>query len=307
MSKTRIIAATSSLILLVALASACTPKKMASDITAKVMAGGAPSFEMEPDIDIAETTGLTMIKMIEAMQYDNPNNKTYKLLLARSYANYAFGFFEGNILRYQNVDLVKAQLNQQRAKRFYENGKRLGVEILSGNGAFKTALNGDMTKFEKALKSFGKADVPALFWTAFNWGSLINLSKDSPQAIAMFPKVEMIMQRVLALDEHFFYDGPNLFFAVSFGSRPTMFGGNPDKSKQFFDKAISDYGRKFLMAIMLKAQVYAVQTQDPVLFETLLNEVIAADASALPEQRLANEVAKQRATWLLANKAAFFP
>jgi hypothetical protein len=279
---------------------------MASNLTSQIMLGGAPSFEMEPDIEIAETTGLTMIKMIEAMQYDNPNNRTYKLLLARSYANYAFGFLEWNMLRTQDVDPEKYQLNLDRAKRFYENGKRLGVEILSGNGAFKAALVQDMAKFEKALKGFGKSDVPALFWTAFNWGSLINLSKDSPQAIAMFPKVEAIMQRALQLDEHFFYDGPNLFFAVSYGSRPTMFGGNPEKSKQFFEKAISSYGRKFLMALVLEAQVYAVQTQDQTLYDMLLTEAAGANAAALPEQRLANEMAKKRASWLLANKSKFF-
>lgn len=284
----------------------CTPKKMASNITSQIMLGGSPSFEMEPDIEIAETTGLTMIKMIEAMQYDNPNNKTYKLLLARSYANYSFGFLEWNMLRYQDNDSEKYQLNMDRAKRFYENGKRLGLEILSGNGAFKAALTQDMTKFGKALKGFGKSDVPALFWTAFNWGSLINLSKDSPQAIAMFPKVEAIMQRALELDEHFFYDGPNLFFAVSYGSRPTMFGGNPEKSKQFFEKAITSYGRKFLMALVLQAQVYAVQTQDQSLYDTLLIEAAGANAAALPEQRLANEMAKKRAAWLLANKSKFF-
>jgi hypothetical protein len=85
-----------------------------------------------------------------------------------------------------------------------------------------------------------------------------------------------------------------------------MFGGNPQKSKEYFEKAIKSYNRKFLMAIVLYAQTYAVQTQDPVLFDTLLNEVAAANPEALPEQRLANELAVERAKWLLANKDKFF-
>lgn len=284
----------------------CTPKKMASNLTSKIMAGGAPSFEMEPDIGIAEDTGITLIKMIEAMQFDNPNNKTFKLILSRSYANYSFGFLEWNMLRYRDLKPEKYSLNEERAKRFYANGQRLGLDVLSTNGTFKNALTGDMIKFQKALKSFGKGDVPKLFWTAFNWGSLINLSKDSPQALIAYPKVEAMMQRVAELDEHYFYDGPNLFFGVSYGSRPQMFGGNPQKSKEYFEKAIQSYNRKFLMAIVLYAQTYAVQMQDPVLFDTLLNEVSAADPTALPEQRLANELAVERAKWLLANKDKFF-
>lgn len=284
----------------------CTPKKMASDITSKIMAGGAPAFEMEPDIAIAEDTGITLIKMIEAMQYDNPNNKTFKLILSRSYANYSFGFLEWNMLRYRDLKPEKYELNEERAKRFYASGQRLGLDVLSTNGTFKNALTQDMTKFQKALKGFGKGDVPELFWTAFNWGSLINLSKDSPQALIAFPKVEAMMQRVAELDEHYFYDGPNLFFGVSYGSRPQMFGGNPQKSKEHFEKAIKSYNRKFLMAIVLYAQNYAVQMQDPALFDALLNEVVAADPAALPEQRLANELAVERAKWLLANKDKFF-
>jgi hypothetical protein len=293
-------------IVAILISTSCTPKKMASNLTSKIMAGGATSFEMEPDFGIAEDTGITLIKMIEAMQYDNPNNKTFKLILSRSYANYSFGFLEWNMLRYRDVKPEKYNLNEERAKRFYASGQRLGLDVLSTSGVFKNALTGDMTKFQKALKNFGKGDVPKLFWTAFNWGSLINLSKDSPQALIAYPKVEAMMQRVAELDEHYFYDGPNLFFGVSYGSRPQMFGGNPQKSKEYFEKAIRSYNRKFLMAIVLYAQTYAVQMQDPVLFDTLLNEVAVADPAALPEQRLANELAVERAKWLLANKDKFF-
>src|SRR3989338_8582968 len=69
----------------------CTPKQIASDITAQIFQGGSPAFEMESDIELSEQTGLTMIKMLEAFQHDNPHNKTYLVLLSRSYANYSFG------------------------------------------------------------------------------------------------------------------------------------------------------------------------------------------------------------------------
>lgn len=286
----------------------CTPKKIASDITAQIMAGGSPAFEMDPDADLAETTGITMIKMIEAFQYDNPNNKTLNILLARSYANYAFGFLEWNMLRTRN-DETKRELydiNLERAKRFYETGKRMGLSTLNKSGAFKSALAKDLDSFKKVLRGYGKGSVPKLFWTAFSWGGSINLNKDSPQAIIEFPKVEAMMQRVLELDEFYFYGGPHLFFAVSFGSRPAMFGGNLEKSKEHFEKAVGAYQRKFLMALVMYAQVYAVQAQDPALFDSLLSEVVAADPAAMPEQRLANELAVRRAKWLLGNKSQFF-
>lgn len=278
---------------------ACTPKQIASDLTSQIMRGGAPAIEMEPDVEIAERSGMTLIKMMEALQYDNPKNKNYHILLARSYGNYTLGFIELKMLKYEGKDEQLYQKNLKRAKRFYATGKQMGLAVLKKNGSFKKALTKDLDSFKKALKGFGRGSVPQLFWTAFNWGSTINLNKDSPLAIIEFPKVEAIMKRVLELDEYFFYGGPHLFMAVSYGSRPKMFGGDPIKSKEHFEKAIKAYNRKFLMAIVLYAQFYAVQMQDKDLFRQLLNEVIEADAAALPEQRLANELAKKRAKVLL--------
>lgn len=286
-------------LLLLILQTACTPKQIASDITSQIFAGGAPAFEMESDVGLAENTGMTIIKMLESFQYDNPKNKNYLTLLSRSYANYAFGFLEWNMMKYKGVDEAQRALNEERAKTFYTKGKNFGLSVLTRNAAFEKAVNRDLDTFKKALKGFGRGYVPALFWTAFNWGSWINLNKDSPQAIADFPKVEAIMQRALEIDENFFYGGPHLFFGFSFGSRPAMFGGNPALSKEHFEKAVAAYQRKHLMGLVLYAQSYAVQNQDRALFDSLLNEVLAADAASLPEQRLANELAKLRARWLL--------
>lgn len=284
----------------------CTPKQIASDITAQIMVSGAPSFEMEPDVEIARTSGLTMIKMIEAFQFDNPKNRKYNMLLARSYANYAQGFWELDMLKAKDTDPEAYQKYFERAKRFYKAGKQYGLQSLTTNSGFKKALTKDLQTYEKSLQSFGRSAVPRLFWTAMNWGSVINLSKDSPVAIIEYPKVEAMMKRVLELDEHYFFSGPHLFFGFSYGSRPKMFGGDPEKSQKHFEEALKAYNREFLLAHVFYAQTYAVQVQDKQLFESLLQEVLAADAAKLPQARLANELAKIRAKWLLAHQDRYF-
>lgn len=286
--------------------SGCTPKQIASDITSQILRDGAPAFEAESDVEIGETAGLTMLKMLEAFQHDNPKNKNYLILLSRSYANYAFAFLEWNVMKNKDVDQVAYDRNFARAKRFYEQGKDFGLRVLTRNGAFSKAYKKDLDTFKKALKGMGRGQLPALFWTAFNWGSYINLNKDSPLAIAEFPKAEAIMARVLELDENYFYSTPHLFFGFSYGSRPPMFGGDPKKSKEHFEKGIAAYRRRFLMGLVMYAQSYAVQNQDRALFDQLLNEVVATDANIMPEQRLANELAKLRAQWLLAHADQYF-
>lgn len=284
----------------------CTPKKMASDITAQIFKGGSPSFETESDIEIAETSGIPLIKIIEAFQFDNPKNKLYRILLSRAYGTYAFGFLEFNMLQYQNTEPELYEKNFNRARHFYTQGKMHGLEVLKAKDGFKNTLNKDLASFKKSLNGFGKNDVPALFWTAFNWGSLINLSKDSPVSLAEVPKVEAIMKRVLELDETYYYGGPHLFFGAYYGSRAKMFGGDPDKSKTHFEKALTLFEHKFLLAQVTYAQIYAVQNQDFPLFEKLLNEVLNSKTDILPEQRLGNEIAYKKARWLLDHAQLFF-
>jgi hypothetical protein len=60
------------------------------------------------------------------------------------------------------------------------------------------------------------------------------------------------------------------------------------------------------MTYVLYAKTYAVETQNEALFQDLLNRVVSSSVDVLPEQRLANAVAKKRARELLAGKDQYF-
>lgn len=285
----------------------CSPKKIASDMTAKIMASGAPKMEQEYDVEIAQSASLTLLKMLETFQYDNPTNPIINTLLARSYANYTQGFLELELLKAKDAgDAARYQKTYERAKTFYERGRDYGLEALKRKGSFKSALTKDVQTFEKVVNGLGDSSVSELVWTVLAWGGWINLNKDSPQAIADFARVEMMMKRVLELDETYYFGTPHIFFGYSYGSRPKMFGGDLEKSREHFEIAVDITARKFLMALVYYAEVYAVQAQDQGLFETLLHEVLSTDAAALPEARLANEIAKLRARELLVNEKKYF-
>ncbi len=295
------------IILSVSLLSGCGFKKTAASITAQIMKDGIPSVEEEDDLGYANQTSLNSLKTLEAMQRANPSDSTLLLLLARSFASYTFGFVENDILEARGSNELLEKAATDRAKRFYSRGKKFGLLLLSKNKRFQKGVEGDFEHFQSSLNSLGSKDVPALFWTAFNWGSLINLSKDSPEAIIELPRVEAMMKRVAVLDEKYFFSGPNLFFGVFYGSRPKMLGGQPEASQEAFEKVMRDTQNQYLMAKVLYAQFYAVQMQDKALFEKTLKEVANTDAAALPQnQRLANEIAKRRAEILLNKENLFF-
>jgi hypothetical protein len=81
-------------------------------------------------------------------------------------------------------------------------------------------VSSPFSEFEAAIDDLGKEDVPYMFWSAMCWGSWIRLNLGSIAALAELPRVEALMQRVLHLDEQFYYGGPHLFMGILLASRP---------------------------------------------------------------------------------------
>ncbi len=276
-------------------------------MTSDIFKGGVPSFEMEGDVEVAENAGLAMIKTLEVFNYQNPSNKTYLALLARSYGTYAFGFLENRMLQYQYKDQEKYTLYFNRAKRFYTIGKKFGMDLLQrSDKKLVKALAQGVDATRARMKSYDHQDVEGVFWTAFNWGSLINLSKDDISVVADLALVEVMMARVLEVHPTFYFAGPHLFYGVYYASRPAMLGGNPEKAKKHFDEAARLNGERSLIVYALEAQFLAVQTMDQTLFDELLQKINAGSIDALPEQRLANALAKDRAKYLKENANQYF-
>ena len=122
---------------------------------------------------------------------------------------------------------------------------------------------------------------------------------DSVEAFADIPRLETLMKKVHELNPAFHHAGPNLFLGAFYGGRSRMLGGNPEKSRHHFEKALELTENKYLLVRLLFAKTYAVQNQDRELFESQLQAVLQAPPNLFPEQRLANEVARKKAAQLL--------
>lgn len=287
--------------------SSCSPSKIASDLTSGIFKVGAPVFEQEADVETAEVSGLAMIKTLEVFNFQNPSNKNYLNLLARSYATYAFGFFETRMVQYQFTDQEKYNLYMERARAFYKKGKIYGMDLLKrkDEGLIK-AMSKGLDQVRKRMNGYDRHQIESVFWTAFNWGSFINLSKDDITIVADLPIVEAMMARIVQVYPGFYFGAPHIFYGVYYASRPAMLGGDPKKALQSFEDAARVTQGRNLMVYALEAQFLAVQTMDRGLFDDMLAKINAGSVEALPEQRLANALAKQRAQYLSANAPQYF-
>ena len=253
---------------------------------AGIMDNGFQAFNEESDLQLAHEALGSNLKLLEALIKSDPENERFLLFASQGYNAYALAFCEDD-----SVD---------RARVFYLRGKEYGLRVLTQNRVFRDALERDERAFREALKSLSTNDVPALFWTAFSWGSYVNITRTDVAALADLAKVQAMIDRVVELDPSFYHGGAYLFLGTVEGTTPKGLGGNPEKSQQYFEKCLAINGGKFLMTQLYYARSYAVQVQDRQLFELLLQQVIDADRNILPEARLANAVAKEKARKLLA-------
>jgi hypothetical protein len=111
-----------------------------------------------------------------------------------------------------------------------------------------------------------------------------------------------MMNRVLQLDENFFFGSAHLFWGSTYGSIPPMLGGNPEKAKEHFERAIEISDGEFLMAYVYYAQYYAVTTLNEELFEEMLQKVENAPMDIMPGYELMTSLAKRKGKDLMARK-----
>jgi len=257
-----------------------------------ILDNGLASFNEESDLQLAHEALGSNLKLIEAMIKSDPENEQFLIFAAQGYQAYGLAFCEDDSV--------------ERARVFYLRGKEYGMRVLRKKKHFREAVNGDLTRFREALKSFSKDDVPAIFWTAFCWGSYINITRTDMVGLADLPKVNALVEFVAEKDSSYYHGSAFLFLGTMEATTPKVLGGNPGKAKSYFEKCLAINEGKFLLTQLYYARSYAVQNLDRELFESLLKQIEDASIDVLPEARLANVIAKQKARKLLARADDLF-
>jgi hypothetical protein len=225
--------------------------------------------------------------MVEAL----PDNKRLLITAAQSYASYASAFIQDEDKAY--------------AITLYAKAKEYALRALEQNG-FKNPLSRPFDDFETGLQKMGPKDVPYLFWAASCWGSWISLNMRSMEAMAELPRVEVMMKRVLVLDEAFYYGGAHIFMGVLEASKPRIAGGDLNRARDHFLKAIELGDGSFLMAKVYYANYYAKKAFDRELYISTLENVLEIPVAIVPELTLLNTVAHTRAKKMLDEVDEYF-
>jgi TRAP transporter T-component len=280
------------LLLLLCLPVSCaTSKTMTVGATASLLDDVAQSAYRQSDLKLIREGMPAYLMLIGGMVAAVPDNERLLITAAQAYASFASAFVQ--------------EEDQEYARALYAKARNYALSALQQIG-FKNPVASEFDSFEKSLQTLGKKNVPYIFWAASCWGNWISVNQRSMEALAELPRVELMMRRVLELDEGFYYGGAHIFMGVLEASRPKIAGGDLKKAQNHFLKAIELGKGKFLMSRVYYADYYARKAFDRNLFISTLQEVLDTPADIEPDLTLLNTVAHIKAQKLLNNVDEYF-
>ncbi|MEO1171386.1 MAG: TRAP transporter TatT component family protein [Myxococcota bacterium] len=157
---------------------------------------------------------------------------------------------------------------------------------------------------EDAVGSLEKPAMGAVYWYAANLGKFA-AEKGFTTQLFYKDRIFAVMNKVKELDPEFFYAAPHRYLGAFYAKAPAFAGGDMDLSKEHFDTSTTKYP-EYLGTKVLVAEFWAAKQDDKALFLKMLDEVLAADANAVPELVAENLIEQEKARQLKAKVDELF-
>jgi tetratricopeptide (TPR) repeat protein len=287
----------------------CSFSELAADSAAGLLVDASSSLRGYFDYESAGRAGPSAILQLEGLHTVSPDNDELALMLAQAYVAYAFGWvMDAQEEADFNDEIERAEHEQHRAFLMYARARALVTSVMRHRDAgIDRALIGDPDVLAAYLREHyddPEEDVEPVFWLALTLGSEIN-NAPSMDALMDMPAAKTLARHSVSLDERYENGGALAILGGFECGYPEQMGGDWQKGKEYFERALELAGRRDHIAFYNYARTCAVNLQDKALYLSLLREIIDA-----PDQgndvRLSNKVARRRAERLLAHVDRFF-
>ena len=284
--------------------SGCSIKKLAVNSLGNALADGGSLYGTDDDPELVAAAIPFGLKTVEALLTRSPRHRGLLLAATSGFTQYGYAFVQQEADRAESGSLDRATFLRARARRLYRRALEYGLRGLEVDFPdFRGRLHADPAA---ALAAVRKQHVPLLYWTGLAWAAAIGISKEDSELTADQGLVEALMKRALELDESWQWGSIHDFFISYDGGRPPSAGGSPTRARQHLERALGLAGGHRAWPLVSFAETVSVATQDRPEFQRLLEQALAVDVNAVPELRLTNLVAQQRAQWLLRRADELF-
>ncbi len=287
------------IVLLAALSTGCSLRKIAVNRFGDMIAGGGSTFSADNDPELVGEALPFSLKLIESVLTESPNHTALLVAAARGFTQYANGWVEPTGDDAENVTRSRA-----RSKRLYLRARDYGLRALATSiHGFQPRLVADP---RAAVALARKRDVPALYWTAAAWGLAISGSKDDLELLAELPIVDALISRAAELDPDFEGGAIDTFLITYEAAQSGLSKDAEARAREHFRRAVERSEGLSAAPFVSAAEALAVPAQNRTEFESLLNRALSIDVNTKPEWRLANIITQRRARWLLEHADDLF-
>ena len=160
-------------------------------------------------------------------------------------------------------------------------------------------------EFVASLHGIGKKNADVLYTYGFASLAFLRAQTSQVDSLAELPHMEALFDHYLTISGDEVNSSVYTYMGIMLTLRPPSLGGEPERAREYFEKAIAESGGADLGAKVEYARGYAKVLYERELHDRLLNEVLAAD----PNQKgfvLSNVMAQEEAVTLLAEADDFF-
>jgi len=293
---------------IVFLSSSCSINKLAINAVSNALTGSGSSdvFTSDSDPKLVGDALPFAIKMYEALLSVNPGHQGLMVTTGSLFVMYSNAYVHGPAEMLPSDKWQEREEAMNRAKKLYLRG----YEIL-GN-----ALNSKFNGFRKAsvtdgslaavLEKCKKEDAGTLYWAVAGGMAAYSIDVFDFELSGRIPAWTAMIKRAYELDPD--YGGASLdeFLIIFYSSLPEMMGGDKEKARLHFQRALEKTNGNSTSAYISYAQSISVPAQDYDKFTECLEKALAVDPNADPSTRLMTIINQKKAQWLLDNAYNFF-
>lgn len=244
----------------------------------------------QDDPETAKAALPTFMVLLDGMVRDNPTNPDILSSTATLYASYGAIFAD---------DPVRASRLTTRARRYAHTAV---CEVYAPScdwgdltyDEFVVSLDGLQPKHAEYVYTYGFASLAYLRAHSDDWNSLAEL-----------PHMEALFNHYMNINGDEVNGAVYTYMGILLTLRPPALGGEPERAREYFEKAIELTDGRDLGAKVEFARGYAKLLYERELHDQLLNEVLAADPY-YDGFTLSNVLAQEQAKALLAEADDYF-
>lgn len=217
-------------------------------------------METESNFELTKAGLAPNLKLIEGLLSQAPKNRELLLTLNKGYTGLAFMVNESDMYE-EEWSGKKTEENKKQALKNYTRALNYGLRYLETKNIKQADLfSNTQAALDKNLSN-AQMDLEIVLFTAQSIVGMINLQKDNMALVAQLSVVKTMFDWACTKKPDINFGTCDIFYGAYESGRPKMLGGNPEKGKEYFLKAMEKFPHNWLIRTSY-IQYYLVPLSD---------------------------------------------